>query len=91
MNELLSLGNREDSQWTCSLEVWVKGWGLGNNEFGGLGGARPDSGTTHLASTFYYCLISLKSLMRLIKWCVWSLKTRASRKKTKLTHSYSSM
>lgn len=37
MNELLSLGNRGDSQWICALGVWVGGWGLGHNEFQGAG------------------------------------------------------
>lgn len=58
MNELLPLGNRKDSPWVCALGIWVGGWEVEHNELEELGEARPDSGRTQLANTFYYCVIS---------------------------------
>lgn len=54
MNELLPLGNGVNSQWVCALGVWVGGCGVSHNEIEKLGGARPDSGRTHLTNTFYF-------------------------------------
>lgn len=68
MNELLPLGNGVNSQWVCASGVWVGGCGVSHNEIEKLGGARPDSGRTHLTNTFYFFLISLKSPKRVILW-----------------------